>query len=177
MTPEQLGFDHAPTALCLTQRRSVTACNQAFLALFGYGAHALLGQSIAVLYPSPQEFRRIGQRGYPSMQRDGQYQDERLMRCADGALIWCRVRGRALDAKTPATAAVWSFEPVAQVLPDAQRLSPREREIVARLAQGLTSKEMARELVLSPRTVEMHRARLLKKLGVRSTPQLLAKLV
>ncbi|MHB8949433.1 MAG: LuxR C-terminal-related transcriptional regulator [Rhodoferax sp.] len=48
---------------------------------------------------------------------------------------------------------------------------------MTRLTQGLTSKEMARELGLSPRTVEMHRARLLMKLGVRSTPQLLAKLV
>ncbi len=177
MTPEQLGFDHAPTALCLTQHRTVAACNLAFLALFGYSADALIGQSIALLYPSKQEFTRIGQRGYPSMQQGGQYQDERLMRCVDGALIWCRVRGRALDARTPAAAAVWSFEPVAQTVPDAQRLSPREREIVTRLTQGLTSKEMARELGLSPRTVEMHRARLLMKLGVRSTPQLLAKLV
>lgn len=177
MTPEQLGFDHAPTALCLTQNRTVAACNLAFLALFGYSAEALLGQSIALLYPSPQEFNRIGQRGYPSMLRNGQYQDERLMRCSDAALIWCRVRGRALDANIPAAAAVWSFEPVAQTLPDAQCLSPREREVVARLAQGLTSKEMARELGLSPRTVEMHRARLLMKLGVRSTAQLLAKLV
>lgn len=177
MTPEHLGFDHAPTALCLTQRRTVAACNQAFLALFGYTGAVLIGRSIALLYPSPQEFRRIGQRGYPSMRQGGQYQDERLMRCADGALIWCRVHGRALNAQTPAAAAVWSFEPVAQALADAQRLSPREREIVARLAQGLTSKEMARDLGLSPRTVEMHRARLLKKLGVRSTPQLLAKLV
>ena len=58
----------------------------------------------------------------------------------------------------------------------AARLSPREREVVTQLAHGLTSKQIARELGLSPRTVEMHRARLLRKLGVRSTTQLLAHL-
>ena len=52
----------------------------------------------------------------------------------------------------------------------------REREVVTQLAHGLTSKQIARELGLSPRTVEMHRARLLRKLGVRSTTQLLAHL-
>lgn len=56
-------------------------------------------------------------------------------------------------------------------------LSPREREVVTRLASAMTSKEMARELGLSPRTVEMHRARLLRKMGVRTTAQLLAELL
>ncbi len=53
-------------------------------------------------------------------------------------------------------------------------LSPREREVMAQLATGQTAKEIARTLGLSPRTVEMHRARLLRKLGVRTTAQSLA---
>lgn len=173
-----LAFDHAPVALCLTRRRVVTAANRAFERLFGLAPGAMSGASMAGLYPSPQEFRRIGQRGYPRLRRDGHYEDERLMRRADGSLLWCRVRGQALEATHAAEAAVWSFEPVhTQGHAATQRLSPREREVVALLARGLTSKEMARELALSPRTVEMHRARLLAKLGVRSTPQLLALLV
>ena len=55
-----------------------------------------------------------------------------------------------------------------------QRLSPREREVVACLAQGMSSKQIARMMNLSPRTVDMHRGRLLRKLGVHSTAQLLA---
>lgn len=162
--------------MCLTQQRKVAACNEAFLALFGYDADELMDQSIAVLYPSEQEFQRIGERGYPHMKGDGTYQDERLMRCREGQLIWCRVHGRAVDVQAPAAAAVWSFEPMAQSMADV-RLSPREREVVTKLAQGLSSKEMARELNLSPRTVETYRAKLLQKMGVRTTPQLLAKLV
>jgi PAS domain S-box-containing protein len=168
-----LAYDFAPIALCLTQHRTITHCNRAFLELFGFEAGELTGQSIAQLYPSPEEYERIGQRGYPQMEHGGPYQDERLMRRSDGALIWCRVRGQAADAGHPEAASAWSFEPLSQNVPDVQRLSPREREVVALVAQGLTSKEMARQLGLSPRTVEMHRARLRLKLGARSTPRLL----
>ena len=51
----------------------------------------------------------------------------------------------------------------------ADRLSEREREVLGLLAAGLTSKEVARRLGLSPETVENHRARLLEKLGVTNT--------
>ncbi len=167
----------APVALCVTQRRVIACCNKAFATLFGYAAESLAGRSIELLYPSAQEFRRTGRRGYPQMQRSGLYCDERLMRRQDGSLLWCRVSGRAADARVAAREAVWTFEPLDHPAPPTERLSPREREVVARLAQGLTSKEIARELVLSPRTVEMYRAHLLRKLGVRSTALLLARLV
>jgi len=51
----------------------------------------------------------------------------------------------------------------------ADRLSEREREVLGLLAAGLTSKEVARRLGLSPETVENHRARVLEKLGVANT--------
>ena len=171
------GFQLAPVALCVTQQRVISACNAAFAALFASDAAALTGQSMASLYPSAIEFRRTGELGYPQMMGSGGYGDERLMRRQDGALIWCRVSGRAADASAPASLAVWMFEPLAHPQAPPAGLSPREREVVAQLAQGLSSKEIARRLNLSPRTVEMHRARLLRKLGVRSTAQLLARLI
>ena len=48
------------------------------------------------------------------------------------------------------------------------RLSPRERDVLRRLAEGKTSKEIARELHLSVATVETHRRQMSKKLGIRS---------
>jgi FixJ family two-component response regulator len=45
------------------------------------------------------------------------------------------------------------------------RLSPREREIMAFMVSGLTSKEIARELDLSPRTVEVHRTHVMHKMA------------
>jgi len=47
-------------------------------------------------------------------------------------------------------------------------LSPRERDVLDGLAQGLPNKTIAYDLGISPRTVEIHRANLMMKLGARS---------
>lgn len=53
-------------------------------------------------------------------------------------------------------------------------LKERERQILSLLAREKTSKEIAMALDLSPRTVDAHRSRLMKKLGVQSTVGLAA---
>ncbi len=47
-------------------------------------------------------------------------------------------------------------------------LTAREREVLARVAQGETSREIAEELGISPRTVETHRESVVRKLRIRS---------
>jgi len=49
-----------------------------------------------------------------------------------------------------------------------QGLTDREREVLILLARGLSSKEIASELAISIRTVDAHRANLMRKLGVKS---------
>jgi len=51
------------------------------------------------------------------------------------------------------------------------RLSPRERDVVARMARGLTNKEIGRELGISPRTVEIHRTNAIAKLAARHSTE------
>ncbi|TWC43075.1 LuxR family two component transcriptional regulator [Pseudomonas sp. SJZ079] len=52
------------------------------------------------------------------------------------------------------------------------RLTEREGEVLAKIVDGLSNKQIARELALSPRTVESHRANLFEKLDVDSLAQL-----
>ena len=47
-------------------------------------------------------------------------------------------------------------------------LSPREREVLEGLLAGLPNKSIAYDLAISPRTVEIHRARVMDKMGARS---------
>jgi DNA-binding CsgD family transcriptional regulator/pimeloyl-ACP methyl ester carboxylesterase len=55
-----------------------------------------------------------------------------------------------------------------------ESLSPREREVVALVVQGLTNREIADELFLAEKTVENHMGRILVKLDLRSRTQLAA---
>ena len=51
-------------------------------------------------------------------------------------------------------------------------LSEREREVLERVLQGKSSRQVGEELFISSKTVDFHRARIMQKLGVRSTAQL-----
>jgi DNA-binding NarL/FixJ family response regulator len=49
--------------------------------------------------------------------------------------------------------------------PDAELLTPREREIIQMIAEGLSSKQVALKLNISLKTVETHRTSLMRKIG------------
>jgi two-component system response regulator FixJ len=75
----------------------------------------------------------------------------------------------ALDADLQATLAAKRTAIEARALVDA--LSAREREVLVRLLGGASNKLIARALDISPRTVEMHRAHMLQRLGVATTAE------
>jgi len=54
-------------------------------------------------------------------------------------------------------------------------ITQKETEVLSLLAKGLTTKEIAEKLHISTRTVETHRANLLKKQGVKNTAELIRK--
>jgi two-component system, LuxR family, response regulator FixJ len=58
-----------------------------------------------------------------------------------------------------------------------ESLTPREREVARRIAAGEANKVVALELELSERTVELHRANLMQKLGLRNLAQLVQFMV
>lgn len=164
----ELAYTYAPVGLVVTENRRIRDCNLAFAQMFGYDRAELKNQWFSVLYPSDEEFVNIRDRGIRQLRETNTYWDERIMARQDGTLFWCRVRGHSFTPDTPLERAVWSFADLSDSRPYFP-LTRREREVLSHLADGLTSKEIALKLDLSYRTVEVYRAKLLKKFGVSNT--------
>jgi PAS domain S-box-containing protein len=170
-----LAFDFAPVGLVLSHQRTVIRCNSRMCRMFGYTMGELEGRSLSRLYPSADEFDRIGAIGLERMRRENHYVDERIMKRRSGEHFWCRVRGQSLTPDNPFERSVWSFADISDIRPIVD-LTRRERQIAMYMAEGLTSKEMARRLDISHRTVEAHRSRLQDKLGARNTAEAIARI-
>ena len=177
-------FDLAPVGLVLSRQRLMIDCNRELLAMFGARREQIVGQSFEVLYPTADEFERTGLRIAAQLDAAGRYADERVMRrlagagsARDGELFWCHVSGRALDPAQPHAAGIWAFEDLSAKRALKYELTPREREIAALLIEGLTSKLIGKRLAISPRTVDVYRARLMRKTGAATTPELVHKLL
>ena len=177
----RLAFDMAPIGLVMSRNRVIVDCNEHLCEMFGASQEQLVGQSFLVLYPSADEYERIGARMIPILNASGRYSDNRIMKRVDGRLrgetFWCHVTGRALNRSAPHEAGIWSFEDLSSRRPVTAELTAREREVAAHLMDGLTSKEIGRALVISHRTVEIYRARLMRKYKASTTADLVHRLL
>jgi RNA polymerase sigma factor (sigma-70 family) len=85
----------------------------------------------------------------------------------DEALLAAVAAALERDARDRAAASVAS-----DISDRLARLTGREREVLTRVADGKHNREIAAELGISPRTVEVYKSRLMEKLQVRRVPEL-----
>ena len=171
----RFGLSEMPVPLVYATHRIIRDCNSEFAQLFGYAREELIDESFARLYPKLSDFARTGQMWHARLRSGQTYYDERIMTGSDGRRFWCRVRGRSHHQADPFAQAVYCFEPMARpVAHDRGLMTDRQRQIVALVAQGKTNRVIAGELGLSARTVESHRARLMRAIGLRNTADLVA---
>ncbi|WP_102960146.1 PAS and helix-turn-helix domain-containing protein [Mangrovicella endophytica] len=177
--PEQSGeslrfaLREIPKPMVFAAHRIIRDCNEEFAGLFGYRREEIVGTSFSKLYPGVADFVRIGHLWRTHLTGGATFHDERVMAGAAGRRFWCRVTGRSAQASDPFAAALYCFEPMSRPVGDAA-LTPRQRQILSLLAQGRTSAAIAAEMSLSTRTVEAHRLRLSRRLGLANTAALVA---
>ncbi|MDI3328157.1 MAG: response regulator transcription factor [Alicyclobacillaceae bacterium] len=110
---------------------------------------------------------RVGAQGYLVKSLDPSDWISYLRAVADGASpISEEVAARLVTKFVPAG------EPVSSQV--ARRLTPRERDILARIAEGRSNREIAEELVISENTVKNHIKNMMAKLDVKNRTQLAA---
>ncbi|MGP1629188.1 MAG: LuxR C-terminal-related transcriptional regulator [Giesbergeria sp.] len=173
----RLAFEMAPVGMVVSRNRVMIDCNDHLCTMFGASREVLVGQSFRILYPSAEEYERLGAHMEPILNAKGYYSDNRIMKRANGEMFWCHVSGRALNRAEPHAAGIWTLEDLSERRTVNANLTGREREVAARLLEGLTSKEIGKILGISHRTVEIYRARLMRKYGASTAADLVHKLV
>jgi PAS domain S-box-containing protein len=174
---ERLAFLHAPDATLILSERIILRASLRAEAVFGWVPRELEGQSIRLLYPGQTDYELIGERARRAMRASAVYRDERFMRKKDGQVVWMEGHGTALDREDPQRLAIWTYRPInAERAPEGQ-LTATEKRIARYLVNGFTSKEIAQAMGSSPRTVEVHRANMIRKMGVRNSFELVSRLL
>jgi PAS domain S-box-containing protein len=177
MDTERLAFRHAPDATLILADRVILRASLRVEAVFGWTPRELEGQSIRLLYPGQTDYEVIGDRARKAMRMAEVYRDERFMRRKDGQVVWMEGRGTALDRDDPQKLAIWTYRPLEQGDGAGDQLTPTEKRIARYLVNGFTSKEIALAVGSSPRTVEVHRANMIRKLKVRNSFELVSRLL
>ncbi|MFC3168438.1 LuxR C-terminal-related transcriptional regulator [Paracoccus fontiphilus] len=174
---DSLGFRNAPDATLILADRVIVRASLMVETVFGWSPAELEGQSMRVLYPGQTDFRLVGERARRAMQENPFYQDERFMRRKNEQIVWMEGRGRTLGQDDPHRLAVWTYRPLDAPVAGGGPLTPTEKRIARYLVNGFTSKEIAKSLACSHRTVEVHRANMIRKMGVRNSSELVGRLL
>ena len=111
---------------------------------------------------------RAGARGYVTKTISGAELADAVRRVAEGDAVFSpRLAGFVLDAFAGAASL-----PPAEVDPELDQLSPREREVLRHIARGYLYKEIALRLGISAKTVEAHVSAVLRKLQLSNRHEL-----
>ena len=139
---------------------------RAVLDAVGHDGPAFLALSVSDAPDDVVGVVRGGARGYVTKSITGPELVEAVRRIADGDAVFSpRLAGFVLDAFT-------AGPPVTSADDDLDVLTPREQEVMRLIARGFTYREVARELVLSVKTVETHVSAVLRKLQLSNRHEL-----
>ena len=179
MNYNKLAFEYSPAPIVVLSNRHMIEMNPAFSDLFGYEREELLQESIVKIFPSIEDYEKVGNDALQSLKLKKSifYSDQRFMQHKNGELFWTHTHGRTLTPEDPFKLMVWHFERKDQAPTSKYKLTKRESEITQLIVNGFTCKEIARKLDLSHRTIEVHKANLMKKLGVRTKAELTSKII
>jgi len=89
----------------------------------------------------------------------------------DATTVVTRVR-EAIEASSRRAGQVDGIDALPKTFPGHDLLTSRERDVLGAIASGSSNKQAGRELGISPRTIEVHRARIMEKLGAKNAADL-----
>jgi PAS domain S-box-containing protein len=167
----RLTFDNAPRPIVITDMEGrIARANHAFARQLGYAQADLRGKAISEITDQVHSAALLKE----PLAKEMEVFSHKRYRTRDGRVLWGR--GRSSLRRDPTGKpryVVTHIERLSEAAKDPLGgLSAREREVLAVVVAGRTSKEIAAELGISPATVDTYRSRIMQKLGVEDLPGL-----
>ena len=131
---QQFILSTMPIGAAFLKERKIQVANAAFDKILGYEIGGTLGMNSAGLYPDSETYLRVGKEAYTEIAAGRTHTVETSMKRKDGALIWCSMVGRAVDAATPENGTIWMIQDITerkraeQLLVESNRLFREARE-------------------------------------------------
>lgn len=163
-------YDNARVALFRTRISDgkVLECNESMARIMGYKSkQQCIEEAYTTNYTAPQDRREV----INLLKEKGQVNNFELKtRRKNLETLWIKVSARIYPEKDYLEGALWDITP-------SKILTPAENEILKLIMQGKGNKEIAYLLKRSIRTIEDHRANIMRKLQVRNLVELVKKAV
>jgi diguanylate cyclase (GGDEF)-like protein/PAS domain S-box-containing protein len=105
-------LDNVMFGVMFERDERIVSVNRRCEELFGYGAEELADSSLAIVFPSLEDYADMIARQSRRMARGQDFSEERQYRRRDGALIWCLVSGRAVDPDQPSAGNIWIYSDI-----------------------------------------------------------------
>jgi PAS domain S-box-containing protein len=171
-------LDSAPDGVLIESGDRVIYLNSAYARMLGYTTASELESATIRDIAQPDEverlqwFGRCRSEGKPAPTR---YSFRARARAGDVVTLDASISAARVDGDLLITTIVRKIEtgePKPLEIPGVASLSPREREVIEHLLDGMRSKEIALLLDVSDKTIWTHRSRAFQKLGVRGLADL-----
>ncbi len=180
-------LDQLPCSAFLVEvpQREIAWCNAGTEKVFGYAPSDLVGTASEKLHVDTKHHKHFGAWSEPVLERGETFVGRYWMKHRDGSIFPSEhvvTPVATLDGLRLVVSLVYCMDTAKEATPLerrqlARKLSARENEVLDFVLQGLSSKQIARELGLSHRTVETHRSNILHKLEFETFRELLAEIV
>jgi PAS domain S-box-containing protein len=118
-----------PVGIALLRDRRYVWVNQGMSEISGFPETELIGQETRIMYASPGDFERVGNKAYALLARGERFETEFPVKRKNGDQRWVAVTGQVIDVSNPAKGSIWVMEDISARKQAETMLRDRERQL------------------------------------------------
>jgi len=105
-------LDNASIGIGFIRDRRILRCNKRFEEIFDYSHEELVGENSLMLYPNKEVYKKLGDEGYPVLNKGQCYRTEMQMKRRSDELFWASITLNLIDSENPDEGAIWIVEDI-----------------------------------------------------------------